>query len=372
MDAQRALSLVRSHAKDWEVDPARVGILGFSAGGHLAAWASTNYEKRAYEPVDDADKLGCKPDFAVPIYPGGVLKRGPTRSSPRSRSPRRRPPTFLAVASDDRGSLESTVLYYLALKRAGVPAELHVYESGGHGFGLRPTGKTGAPGRPVRGLDARPGPAQDPPPGPRPGSLHRPFSARYALIFLALAGSPGPRRAGGRLGGPRRPWVWPTRIAFGLKAAAYAFAGPSIHPRAARRPPTAHGLGHSSSTGRRRSGSARARRLRRHRPPALPPRPGQAGPEAERDRRKREIQANMFARPPPDARDPTSGWSGSGPRRSRSWPASSRSRRRPCVSNRPARDLVTWRTRPSLGQSKVDSSPVAGASRRPLDGDRRP
>jgi acetyl esterase/lipase len=141
MDAQRALSLVRSHAKDWEIDPARVGILGFSAGGHLAAWASTAYEKRAYEPVDDADKLTCKPDFAIPIYPGGVLKRGTTEISPEIQVTSQTPPSFLAVANDDRGSLESTVLYYLALKRAGVPAELHVYETGGHGFGMRPSPK---------------------------------------------------------------------------------------------------------------------------------------------------------------------------------------------------------------------------------------
>ena len=142
MDAQRALGLVRSHARDWEVDPARVGLLGFSAGGHLAAWASTNYEKRAYEPVDDADKLPCKPDFAVTIYPGGVLKGG--KIAPEIRVTSETPPTFLAVATDDRGSVDSTVQYYLALKHAGVPAELHVYESGGHGFGLRPTGKASA------------------------------------------------------------------------------------------------------------------------------------------------------------------------------------------------------------------------------------
>ncbi len=141
MDAQRGLSLVRSHAREWEIDPSRVGILGFSAGGHLVAWASTASEKRSYEPVDDADKLGCKPDFAVPIYPGGVLKRGTDQIVPEIQVTSQTPPTFLAVASDDRGSLESTVLYYLALKRAGVPAELHVYETGGHGFGMRPSEK---------------------------------------------------------------------------------------------------------------------------------------------------------------------------------------------------------------------------------------
>ncbi len=141
MDAQRSLSLVRSRAREWEVDPSKVGILGFSAGGHLAAWASTRSEKRDYEPVDDADKVSCKPDFAVTIYPGGILKRGTDQIVPEIQVSSQAPPTFLAVASDDRGSVESTVLYYLALKRAGVAAELHVYETGGHGFGMRPSEK---------------------------------------------------------------------------------------------------------------------------------------------------------------------------------------------------------------------------------------
>jgi acetyl esterase/lipase len=140
-DAQRALSLVRSKAKEWELDPARVGILGFSAGGHLAAWASTNSDKRSYEPVDDSDKTDCKPDFAVTIYPGGMLQPNTDQLKPEILVTSQSPPTFLAVASDDRGSAESTLFYYLALKRAGVPAELHVYETGGHGFGMRPSDK---------------------------------------------------------------------------------------------------------------------------------------------------------------------------------------------------------------------------------------
>ncbi len=137
MDAQRALSLVRSHASDWGVDPKKVGILGFSAGGHLAAWASTNADKRAYETVDAADKEQCRPDFSVLIYPGGVLKRGTTDLTPEMKISGESPPAFLAVASDDAGSLEGTVALYLALKRAKVPAELHVYGVGGHGFGMR-------------------------------------------------------------------------------------------------------------------------------------------------------------------------------------------------------------------------------------------
>ncbi len=141
MDAQRALSMVRTKAKEWEVDPAKIGILGFSAGGHLAAWASNASEKRAYEAIDESDKASCKPDFAVTIYPGGMLKRGTDQLNAEVQATSQTPPTFLAVASDDKGSAESTLFYYLALKRAGVPAEMHIYETGGHGFGMRPSKK---------------------------------------------------------------------------------------------------------------------------------------------------------------------------------------------------------------------------------------
>jgi acetyl esterase/lipase len=141
MDAQRALSLVRSKASDWGVDPKRVGILGFSAGGHLAGWAATNPDKRAYEPVDAVDKVDCRPDFAVLVYPGGVVKRGTDQLAPEIRVSSQSPPMFFAHAGDDRVSAENSVQMYLALKRAGVPAELHIYATGGHGFGMRPSDK---------------------------------------------------------------------------------------------------------------------------------------------------------------------------------------------------------------------------------------
>ena len=148
-DAQRAIGLVRSKAKEWGIDPARVGILGFSAGGHLAAAASTNFDKRAYEPVDDADKESCRPDFAVVIYPGGVLEKaedGKTtgKLSPEIRVTPQTPPAFIVQAHDDRVNSENSVYYYLALKQAGVPAELHVYAAGGHGFGIKPSDKPAA------------------------------------------------------------------------------------------------------------------------------------------------------------------------------------------------------------------------------------
>jgi len=140
MDAQRAIGIVRGKASEWGVDPKRIGVLGFSAGGHLAAWSSTNYDRRAYEPIDDADKADCRPDFAVLIYPGGAVTRGTTDLSPEIKVGSQTPPMFLAHAGDDPVSPENSVAIYLALKRAGVPAELHIYTSGGHGFGLRPTG----------------------------------------------------------------------------------------------------------------------------------------------------------------------------------------------------------------------------------------
>jgi acetyl esterase/lipase len=137
-DAQRALGLVRSKAKEWALDDKKIGVLGFSAGGHLAAVAATNYGQRAYDAIDDADKLSCRPDFAVMIYAGGIVSRGASELIPDVKVTKDSPPTFLVHCSDDRGSAEQSALMYLALKRAGVPAELHIYSTGGHGFGLRP------------------------------------------------------------------------------------------------------------------------------------------------------------------------------------------------------------------------------------------
>jgi acetyl esterase/lipase len=136
-DAQRAVSLVRTKAKEWGLRPDRIGILGFSAGGHLAAATSTNHDRRAYEAIDDVDKASCRPDFTVLIYPA-YLTAG-EGLSPEIRVDAQTPPTFFAHAGDDRISSENSVGMYLALKRAKVPAELHVYASGGHGFGPRPT-----------------------------------------------------------------------------------------------------------------------------------------------------------------------------------------------------------------------------------------
>jgi acetyl esterase/lipase len=133
-DAQRAVGLVRSKASEWGVDPKRVGFLGFSAGGHLTASLCTNFAKRLYDHVDDADNQSYRPDFAVMIYPGGLTDKGGDLK-PNLAVTKETPPTFLVHASDDNA--DQSVAWYRALKKAGVPAEMHLYQSGGHGFGMR-------------------------------------------------------------------------------------------------------------------------------------------------------------------------------------------------------------------------------------------
>ena len=138
-DAQRALSLVRSKAEEWKIDPKRIGMLGFSAGGHLTAAASTSYDRRSYEAIDDVDKVNCRPDFAVLVYPAYLTNAKKDALADGLVVNKQTPPMFLAHASDDGVPSENSAQMYLALKRAGVPAELHLYASGGHGFGMRKT-----------------------------------------------------------------------------------------------------------------------------------------------------------------------------------------------------------------------------------------
>lgn len=139
-DAQRAIRVARQHAADWGIDPQRVGILGFSAGGHLAATAATNFATSVYEARDDADRLSCRPDFAVLVYPAYLTGEGDElQLAPELPVAAQTPPAFLVHAGDDRISATNSVAFYLALKRAGVSAELHVYPTGGHGYGLRPS-----------------------------------------------------------------------------------------------------------------------------------------------------------------------------------------------------------------------------------------
>ena len=141
-DAQRAMGLVRLHAAEWGIDSNRIGVLGFSAGGHLSAAISNLYEKRLYDPIDDADKLGCRPDFSVVVYPG-YLANSDQNFAPNAdiKPTANTPPTFVVQAEDDPVHVENAVVYFLQLKNAKVPAELHIYAQGGHGYGLRRTEK---------------------------------------------------------------------------------------------------------------------------------------------------------------------------------------------------------------------------------------
>ena len=161
LDAQHALSTVRSRAAEWHLDPQRIGIMGFSAGGHLASTLETHYHLDQPEAADPIDRVSCRPDFAVLGYPVVTMKEkthggsrlnllGPDPDpallenlSNETQVTKDTPPTFLVHASDDKGvPVENSVNFYLALVKAGVPAELHLFETGGHGFGIRPTNKT--------------------------------------------------------------------------------------------------------------------------------------------------------------------------------------------------------------------------------------
>jgi acetyl esterase/lipase len=161
-DAQRTVGLVRFHAADWHIDPHKIGVLGFSSGGHLSAALSTHFAKRLYPAVDAADKESCRPDFAVAIYPGHLslsaaewdAKQGTKKFvvphpanvdkelwlNPEVPVTKQTPPTFLLQAEDDHvDNVDDSLAYYIALKKAGVPVEMHLYAQGGHAFGLRPT-----------------------------------------------------------------------------------------------------------------------------------------------------------------------------------------------------------------------------------------
>ncbi|HEY4248857.1 MAG TPA: alpha/beta hydrolase [Lacunisphaera sp.] len=140
-DAQRALGLVRHRAIELGIDPHRIGVLGFSAGGHLAANLSNNHDARTYPLVDAADRASCRPDFCLLIYPGDLLAQDKNYAlvPELSVSSAKTPPTFLAMAEDDGARVENALYYYIALKNAKVPAEMHLYPDGGHGYGLRRT-----------------------------------------------------------------------------------------------------------------------------------------------------------------------------------------------------------------------------------------
>ncbi len=141
-DAQRALSLMRHRAREFGFDPQRLGILGFSAGAHLSAVASTT-SSRTYPSVDDADKADLRPNFTVLIYPAYLtVKELGDKPPPELTVTSNTPPTFITITQDDPVRMENALHYALALKQAGVPVELHLYPTGGHGYGLRRTKET--------------------------------------------------------------------------------------------------------------------------------------------------------------------------------------------------------------------------------------
>jgi acetyl esterase/lipase len=140
-DAQRTVGLVRYHSAKLHIDPHKIGVLGFSAGGHLSAAISTHFKQRLYPAVDAADKESCRPDFAVALYPGHLwISEKKFELNPNVPVTRETPPTFLLQAEDDDvDNVNNSLVYYVALKNARVPVEMHLYTHGGHAFGLRRT-----------------------------------------------------------------------------------------------------------------------------------------------------------------------------------------------------------------------------------------
>jgi acetyl esterase/lipase len=143
-DAQRTLGLLRLHAAERHIDPHKIGVIGFSAGGHMVAATSTHFDQRSYPAVDAADNQSCRPDFAIGCYPGHLWDDGADgqdfKLNPNVPVTQDTPPTFLVQAEDDHvDGVEQSLVYYLGLKKAGVPVEMHLYAQGGHGFGLRRT-----------------------------------------------------------------------------------------------------------------------------------------------------------------------------------------------------------------------------------------
>jgi acetyl esterase/lipase len=141
-DAQRAMCIVRYNAKEWNIDTNKIGVMGFSAGGHLVADVSTNYTGKAYTPTDEIDKMSCRPNFGLVFFPGhmtvhtdnpyGLNKTLPVNSNT--------PPMFILQAGNDPvDTIQNSLVYYIALKKANIPAEYHVYAEGGHAFGLDKT-----------------------------------------------------------------------------------------------------------------------------------------------------------------------------------------------------------------------------------------
>jgi len=141
-DAQRAMSLVRFRAKEWNINSNKIGVMGFSAGGHLVADVSTNYKKRAYSITDNIDTINCRPDFGLSFFPGHMTAhtKHPYDLNNTLHVDSNTPPMFILQAGNDPvDTIQNSLVYYIALKKAGVPTEYHIYAEGGHAFGLNKT-----------------------------------------------------------------------------------------------------------------------------------------------------------------------------------------------------------------------------------------
>lgn len=140
-DAQRAMGIIRHHASEWGLKPDRIGILGFSAGGHLTVMTSLHANERTYtvDPALDVDD--ATPNFAIPVYPAYLVsKEEPTKLLPGFEVSEKSPPMCFVHANDDPWPASGSALLYLEYKKRGIPAELHIYAKGGHGFGMRKSG----------------------------------------------------------------------------------------------------------------------------------------------------------------------------------------------------------------------------------------
>jgi len=141
-DAQRGIRILRARANEWGIDPNRIGVLGFSAGGHLTMMTATHFDEKIYEPVDEIDQTSARPDFVIPIYPAYMMADEKERSRDVGLAPEMTiredmPPVFISVTDDDENRAAASARIYIAMKEVGVSCELHIFAKGGHGYGLR-------------------------------------------------------------------------------------------------------------------------------------------------------------------------------------------------------------------------------------------
>lgn len=139
-DCQRAVRVVRSNASEWGIDPKRIGLLGFSAGGGASGTLSVSFSESHYPPVDKIDETPARPNFAMLLYPGGLVQKDNSKLNDNIKPTKETPPMFLVHAYDDGVDVRNSILLASEMKAVGVPCELHVYATGGHGYGMRKTG----------------------------------------------------------------------------------------------------------------------------------------------------------------------------------------------------------------------------------------